>query len=206
MERNWLLAWLSIGFFCIGVYDLWKGKIYFIDGFIAAGICLIIFALSSRYFVSNTFALLAAAVLLPNELGQHGLYGWPALNYQYDWIVHVVVAFSATLAFTVFILDNRLLRDIRKAVLLSLLLTLTLGTVVEIQEYWGFRLFGFGDGYMGFESGDNSMNFGPWENSSLDLTNNLIGAFAAVGFTLAFRKSITGQRNKATSRQFKGTE
>ena len=54
------------------------------------------------------------------------------------------------------------------------------GAFIEISEYWGFRYIGFGESYLGFGAGDNSQNFGPWENSSLDTTLNFMGGFLAV--------------------------
>ncbi len=54
------------------------------------------------------------------------------------------------------------------------------GAAIEMTEFAGYSLFGFGWGAFAFGAGDNSTNFGPWGDSMTDLYANLVGI--ALGF------------------------
>lgn len=56
------------------------------------------------------------------------------------------------------------------------------GVLMEVSEYLGYRLFGFGEGYLRFGDGDNSANFGPWGDSMTDTISNILGIVS--GFTI----------------------
>jgi hypothetical protein len=118
------------------------------------------------------------------------LYGASQLAYHYDWFVHsfgtgfLAVAFSS-------ILYPHLKRAFNSKYLIFLMLLLCVlgfGALNEITEYIGFTVFGYGAGFMEFGAGDSSPFEGPWQNSSMDMVNNLIGGIIFIGLFMLNKK------------------
>ncbi len=167
----------GIVFYAVGgLFFLIKKTLIAVDNFVAALFCLIFLWLSKKYRISAFAAFLAGMSFLPHIIGTWGAYEWASLDYHYDMIVHVVSAFFATFAMMHFMEKI----PVKAKGLIALSITIMLGAIIEMSEYWSFLLFGFGSGYLGFGPGDNSQNFGPWENSSIDTTLNFAGALLAL--------------------------
>ena len=69
------------------------------------------------------------------------------------------------------------------------------GSFIEVSEYLGYRLFGFGEGYLRFGEGDNSTNFGPWGDSMTDSIANVLGIL--IGFVSYI---LINYRQRSTNR------
>jgi hypothetical protein len=174
-----LLVFIA-AFTFLGMLHLAKLKLTASDNLIAAALLAIVLAISKKYYIRPSAAFFMALVFVPNTLGYLYLYSSPIFDYHWDWIVHLVAAFSFTLAFTMFLMDNKLSKGFIRAAALALFTAITFGAVVEAAEYWGFIFIGFGEGYLGFGDGDTSQNFGPWENSSIDTTLNFAGGLLGI--------------------------
>lgn len=74
-----------------------------------------------------------------------------------------------------------------------------IGLVIEVAEFIGYSMFGFGGGAFMFGAGDNSYNFGPWGDSMTDSIANIAGIM--LGFVLyyvifSFRRNVFYARKK----------
>jgi uncharacterized membrane protein YjdF len=179
-----LLSYCTIYAF-IGLLSL--KELVAIDKFVAAFFCLIFYLVGRKYHIKNTTAFLAGLIFLPHIIGLYGWYSNAILNYHYDWFVHISTAFCATFTTADFILENYSKKTIRAASI-AFCIIITFGALIEATEYWGFRSVGLGEGYLGFGAGDDSPNYGPWENSSIDTTLNFLGGFLAFLIFTIFRK------------------
>ncbi|MCX6707926.1 MAG: hypothetical protein NT001_07405 [Candidatus Woesearchaeota archaeon] len=130
-----------------------------------------------------------------NYIGE--LYGAPQLAYHYDWFVHSFGTGCLAVA-----LSSMLYPYLKKAFsskylmfAILLLCVLGLGSLNEITEYIGFTIFGYGEGFMEFGAGDSSPFEGPWQNSCMDMTNNLMGGILFIGvFMLDKRYGLFGKK------------
>lgn len=183
--RYILWAFFS-AFVFLGILNLISLRMTAIDCFTAAFFIGLALLLSLRHNVSAANAFFIGLVLVPSTVGNMGGYGMPILGYNFDKIVHILTALLLTASVILFILNNSRNAKFIRIAGLAVVVTVASGTIVEISEYWGFRLIGLGEGYMGFGAGDNSKNFGPWEDSSLDMTFNVIGSLAGVLFSYIF--------------------
>lgn len=165
----------------LGAISLTKKELITVDKFIAAGFCIFFFFIAINFIVRPFIAFMAGLIFMPHILGIMGMYELASLNYHYDWLVHFSSAFVSVIAILGFLLDNtKYTRKFFYSSFIALAATMAFGAVLELSEYWGFIFIGFGEGYLGFGAGDDSNNYGPWENSSLDSTLNLIGSFAGI--------------------------
>ena len=175
-----IILWIYFtAFLVLGIHDLIILKLTAADNFTAV-IFLGLFLLASMKFkISPITAVFLGLVFFPNTIGHMGGYGVPLFDYQFDKIVHVFTAFFSTVAIILFMRNNSKIRFINIAGI-AFFVTITFGAAVEMSEYWAFIFIGFGEGYLGFGIGDNSKNFGPWEDSSLDTTFNFLGSLIGV--------------------------
>ena len=176
-----ILLLFFIVFLALGIYSLLKGELLAIDKFTTVAFLGVFLLINRKVQVNPIIAFLAGLIFVPHHIGSAGLYGLAALNYHYDWIVHIVAAFLSTIVIMYVILNN-FSKKFFVAAIIALSITVSIGAALESLEYWGFLFFGFGEGYLGFGAGDNSQNFGPWENSSLDSTLNIAASMLAILF------------------------
>ena len=188
-----LLAFIAY-FLSFGILFLIKKNSIAVDNLVAAFFCITFIFLNRRLKANPLVAFFAGLIFMPHAAGALGLYSSPLFNYHYDKFVHLTTAFLAVIVIMNAILNKKY--NLNKFFIVSAIafcIVITFGAFVEVIEYWGFRAFGFGEGYLGFGSGDNSKNFGPWEDSSLDNTFNiagsLIGIMAYAGYILIKRHS-----------------
>jgi hypothetical protein len=179
-SRNIFLAYF-IFYFILGIYYLINKRLVAVDAFIAAAFCLFFIYINKKYSLSTFTAFIAGFIFMPHIIGVFGLYGYAKIHYHYDWIAHFTSTLIATIAILNFLYSQKYFsKRLFSACLIALSVIVTFGAFMEMSEYWGFRFIGFGEGYLGFGQGDNSQNFGPWENSSLDTTFNFVGSLFAV--------------------------
>lgn len=93
---------------------------------------------------------------------------------HYDTLAHLIgmMLFSLSVFLTYRYVQERL-KVLHIGILFFALFGI--GACLEITEYSGYRLFGYGAGWLRFGEGDNSTNFGPWGDSMTDMLANLIG-------------------------------
>jgi hypothetical protein len=175
-SRNILLVYLII-FALAGTVFLLQRRLIAFDAFSAVAIYSIIIYINRRYCVSIPSAIMTGLIFVPHLLGVLGLYSYPIFNYHMDKVIHIFTTFFASYSIMDFVAARKYFAGrIGGAFFIAVAVTMAFGSCVEISEYWGFRFIGYGEGYLGFGAGDNSQNFGPWEDSSQDQTANLAGA------------------------------
>ncbi len=172
-------------FLSLSIWSLLRKELIAVDRLSIAFLCFLFILTERKHHVNPFIALLAGLIFVPHEIGVMGLYGNPFWNYNVDIIIHLVTAFLSTFVILSFMLQNFTKRFLFAA-LIAFTLTITIGSLLEAAEYWGFRTVGLGEGYLGFGEGDNSKNFGPWEDSSQDTTNNFLGSFFAILLSYLF--------------------
>jgi len=129
------------------------------------------------------FHILGLYQIIPyNEFYVGTLYGAPQLFHQYDLLVH-----SVGFGFLVFALCSFLYPYVKDTIrnkgalfILFLITALGFGAVNEIIEYTGFTIFGYGEGFFEFGTGDSTPESGPWNDAMQDLIANLFGASLSI--------------------------
>ena len=167
----------TVYFLSFGIFFLIKKRPIAVDNLVAAFFCIVFIFLNRRFKANPLIAFFAGFIFMPHMVGALGLYSSPLFNYHYDKFVHLTTAFLAVIVIMNVMLNKK--NNLNKFFTVSAIafcIVITFGAFVEVTEYWGFRAVGFGEGYLGFGSGDNSKNFGPWEDSSLDSTFNIVGS------------------------------
>ncbi|PIN86091.1 hypothetical protein COV19_06360 [Candidatus Woesearchaeota archaeon CG10_big_fil_rev_8_21_14_0_10_44_13] len=130
------------------------------------------------------FHILGLYKIIPyNQYYVGELYGAPQLYYHYDWIVHIMgVGFMAIALSSVLYPYLKRAFDSRFMTFLILILcTVGLGSLNEVVEFMGYGVYGYGEGFLEFGSGDSSPSQGPWTNSCTDMLNNTIGSVVFIG-------------------------
>ncbi|MBD3313303.1 hypothetical protein GF345_02575 [Candidatus Woesearchaeota archaeon] len=138
------------------------------------------------------FNIIGLYHIIPYEGYVGTLYGAPQLGYHYDWIVHSFGFGFFSLAFSslMFPYLRKSFRSYYIIFIVLLLCMLGFGAMNEINEYLGYSYLGIGEGFLEFGDGDTSPSEGPWENTSMDLVNNLIGGILFVGGFMLYKKYI----------------
>lgn len=178
LSKRILLAYLLF-FLILGIWSLFKKELTAIDRFSFAFLYFLFILIEKRYNISPLTAFLAGLIFVPHEIGLMGFYSSPIWNYNPDFIIHILTAFFSTYVILSFLLQNSSSKFFTSAII-AISIIITFGALIETLEYWGFITIGMGEGYLGFGDGDNSQNFGPWEDSSSDTTANFLGSFLAV--------------------------
>ena len=173
---HWLL-FISFLFFTLwGILTIYLKQTDFIfDRFFSAGLVLVIY-LFYRYVGLRLGAV--AIALFALFLHHLKLYGMFFFGIPFDRIMH----FTAGLAIAILVYDFLRKSNIPSwgVVLIAVFVAMGAGCVMEIIEFIGYSLGGFGEGLLFFGKGD----FGEFNNISWDLINNTLGAI--IGAMLAF--------------------
>lgn len=77
-------------------------------------------------------------------------------------------------------------KNVFTTALITILITMGLGTIIEHQEFIGYSIIGEGEGILGYGAGD----WGEWNNISWDLIYNTLGAIVAALLSLLSYKNI----------------
>ena len=171
-----------------------------IDLFAATGIIGLVFVLHLLAGFETIVPVFIGIGFMPHILGLYKiipynknyigtLYGWSFLNYHYDWIVHsfAILCFSIVVCSIFYPYLKKSLKSKFLMFVIFLFFVLGLGAFNEILEYIGFDVFGYGEGFLEFGSGDSSPYEGPWQNSSMDLISNLAGAIIGISSFLLIK-------------------
>lgn len=186
-------------FLGLAAINFFQNQLSYIDSLSVAALLILVMMLESKYKISPLVAFSFCMIFIPNVIGHFGGYSLASLNYHYDWLVHSIAPIFAVFSISAFLIDNKIVAKLISAVTVAVLIALSVGSIIEISEYWGFYFIGMGSGYLGFGTGDNSLNFGPWENSSVDMTLNLIGSLiGALVYWIYYSKIRRGQLTKLT--------
>ncbi|HLP80273.1 MAG TPA: hypothetical protein VK158_06555 [Acidobacteriota bacterium] len=180
-----IILWIYLlGFLAFACVDVFFSKLTALDNLTAVVLVLVALLVGRKYRITKAAAICIGLVFVPNLLGHLGGYSLNIFEYNYDKIVHLFTAFFTSISLFLFVRANSRKPRLYKIATLAFVMTIAFGALVEVAEYWGFVFIGFGDGYLGFGSGDSGKNFGPWEDSSVDTTCNvagsLVGVFAAL--------------------------
>lgn len=137
-------------------------------------------------------------ITLHNPYYVGSLYGAPQLSYHYDWIVHLFGTGFLALAFSSIVYPY-LIKAFKSRFTIFLIILaciVGMGSLNEIMEFVGFNIVGYGGGFLGLGSGDFSPLENPWQNSCMDMTNNLIGGIVFIGlFMLDKRYGLFGKKD-----------
>ncbi len=130
-----------------------------------------------------------------NEYYIGDLYGSALFYYNYDFFVHFMAYLCAGIALSSFLLPRLAVRRFFACFIIVMALVGT-GVMIEITEYTGFRYLGYGMGFMMYGEGDFTEDQGPWDNTILDMTCNLIGSIIGVSlfYFLYYRKKFHHKR------------
>lgn len=109
------------------------------------------------------------------------LYEMSFFGIRWDHYMHTVGGISIAL-----IADRMVLREkfsVPRRIVILLLLTLGIGAIHEMVEFFGYMYFGRGEGFLLFGAGDE----GEWRNAILDLCFDALGAII-VSIGVAWRQ------------------
>lgn len=188
-----LMFGFIVFFLSIAFYYMSKMDITAFDYFVAVGFMSLLFILGRKYYVSSLSAIMLGCIFITVVIGDFVPGVWPLFNGHWDWVMHGLSAMFLLIIVLEFMIKNHLSESGIAAFFVAFCIVIALGAVVELVEYWGFVNFGYGEGFLGFGHGDDAENFGPWENSSIDLTNNLVGSLVGVllyAIKLSIKKKI----------------
>lgn len=172
------------------------------DLFIAAFIISLVFLIHLIVGLPKIVPIFIGIGFIPHILGLYeifysfnsfngALYGSAFFGYHYDWIVHFFATFCYSVALGA--MSYEYLRKGLKSCFIVFIILLFfmsgLGALNESIEFVGYELFGYGKGFLEFGDGDASPNAGPWQNASMDMVNNIIGAAIGIGLFLLIKRS-----------------
>jgi len=204
MERARRVAWGWIAFFALfTVFQFLRGKRLF--DYVAYIIILAaLLALNKRFTLPVVTVWCVGLATLMHALGTiaftyqgvadvslyHDMFFWG----NYDLFTHCYGLALFSFGMLVWFYDHH--KPTPLLVTVSALALIGSGALIEMTEFAGYRLFGFGWGAFAFGAGDNSANFGPWGDSMTDLYANLVGI--AIGFLIwaLWRRSVSGKKRR----------
>lgn len=202
MKSRIAIIWIVL-YVLVGIYlYITRGELR-PDFFAAIAIFLmIIFVKIKKFELTAPAVLFLGLATMPHLIGIFPIetaegvftvYGSGFLEGNYDMLAHFIGCFFLALS-----LLNLFYHNYPKAsklgILLIFLAVLGIGSMLEMSEYIGYKVWGFGEGVFQFGEGDNSDAFGPWGDSSTDMIANLDGtavAFIAYHLIRRLRKVQT---------------
>ena len=133
---------------------------------------------------------------IPHALGFMGFYGSTPIGLQWDHLTHLMPIFAFTLLFFNYLnqwMDRKLFTFKTLFLIFVVLMAASgVGVVLELIEFSGFMVYGFGEGALAFGTGDagpgqlvtsveeiEAYGVG-WFNTMYDLVWNSIGAISAI--------------------------
>lgn len=131
-----------------------------------AGIAVFVRFFTTTHQDNWSYGVFLFALMLHNV----GLYENTFFGLGFDRYMHFVGGLAAALVADRLFANERWGRVQR--FLLIVLVPLGCGAAAEIVEWFGYATFGAGDGFLLYGAGD----IGEWQNASLDMFSNLVGA------------------------------
>ncbi|MBW3001979.1 hypothetical protein KY338_02335 [Candidatus Woesearchaeota archaeon] len=133
---------------------------------------------------------------IPHALGFMGFYGSTPIGISWDHLTHILPIFAFGLLFFNFLyqwMDRKFFTQKTIFLILVVLMAASgIGVIIELVEFSGFMVYGFGEGALAFGTGDacpgqlvtsveeiEAYGVG-WFNTMYDLVWNSMGALAAV--------------------------
>ncbi|HLC65002.1 MAG TPA: hypothetical protein VJI46_02640 [Candidatus Nanoarchaeia archaeon] len=139
----------------------------------------------------NVFIMILTNIFfILHSLGFVDFYALSPLGIPYDKILHFFGPMILSLIIYRTLGDNRIPRW-----LLTLLIVLGVGGLIEIVEYLGFAFLGEGEGLFFFGVGDGGKLINSWENAITDLMANVLGSVAGVCILALMNKFKTTKEN-----------
>ncbi|MGM5487624.1 MAG: hypothetical protein ACQESG_01615 [Nanobdellota archaeon] len=174
-ERAVLAGWV-VFYLAISLYYFFTGinTLHLAIGLGAVFLFLYILLRDIRVPVSVVWCV--AISIFFNTIGSFPLNGMILYELpDYDLFAHLM----GFLFFTTGM--NILYKPRQRNILIAILALIGVGAAIELSEYGGFRILGYGSGWLRFGAGDNSTNFGPWQDSMEDMLANLVGILLGMG-------------------------
>jgi len=193
--RQKIIAWSFIAFYSLfTLYQFLFNDIKLFDYVIYICLLVVLLFFIKKVTIPSTAVLLFGLAPIFHTVGtipfllngqETSFYTDSFLGGNYDLLTHFMGFLMIALAVLQIYYAN-VAKKISSVVLFLLFFALIgVGTCIELAEFTGYRLFGFGLGAFQFGDGDNSMNFGPWGDSMTDTYANVLGIIVA--FILFFR-------------------
>lgn len=159
------------------------------DKFVAMGMLLVALLWYKSFNLSIPTAIFGAFALVLHHLK---LYGNVYLNIPFDRWMHVIATMAiALIIFEYFKAHNKKnILSLFAICMISLMVALGAGSIIEIIEFMGYSFLGEGEGLLRYGVGD----FGEWNNACWDLMSNTLGAF--IGVTLMWLCEVLGIKFK----------
>ena len=181
------VAWIWIAFYIIVALLVFRSDERFADLITYVSIFIFILIVERVIKIPPASVWLFGAGTLPHIVGvfpfeiDGKIVSFYYLYANYDALCHFVGFCFFCIGFLILYYSNRT-NPSKFDIALVLFALVGAGALIEVSEYIGYRLFGFGEGYLRFGDGDNSANFGPWGDSMTDTISNILGIVS--GFTI----------------------
>lgn len=136
------------------------------DRFYSIIVILITLYLHKKINITKPAITLGAIILLAHNLGLYG----NTFILPFDYIIHLASGIFLALVFYPYFKSTH--KRKLTIITLTILISIGIGSLLEIIEFIGFSFLGEGEGILLYGKGD----WGEWNNVSWDLINNTIGA------------------------------
>lgn len=193
-KKSYILIIFLVVICIIGFFKYSTGFIK--DVIFSIFLIIVLFLLYTKIRLTPLSYSLVCFSLIVHNLGTFGFYANPPLfNIPYDYITHILGIFSATIIIANF-LSFSLIKSKKfkfndfTVLIVVFLAALGIGALVETMEFAGYLVWGQGEGFFQFGSGDyteiNNIDFltqivgGGYFDTMEDLICNIVGALSAV--------------------------
>jgi hypothetical protein len=175
---------------------VWQNTAFVPEMIIFIAVILFLYLTYEKWNLTLPIYTMVILGFLPHSLGFMGFYFSSPLPIAWDHFTHFVPCFAFALFFFQFLsqyMDKKLLTT--KSIFLIFIVILAasgIGIVIELFEFSGFLIYGFGDGALAFGAGDACPGQlvstieeidaygGGWFNTMYDLIWNSIGVLFGV--------------------------
>lgn len=117
--------------------------------------------------------------LLLHNLGVFGFYNTTFFSVDYDHYVHFWNGLTLAIILSIYLAFQIPKLKLSTLLFLTFFVVLGLSALHELAEFGAYRLFGYGEGFFLLGPGDIGAS-GTYENTMLDVFNNLLGAVAGL--------------------------
>ncbi|MBW3019940.1 hypothetical protein KY334_01475 [Candidatus Woesearchaeota archaeon] len=200
-EKNIIYGIFLVIYLFLIYYNHINDSKWLIDNVLSIALITFIFLISGWLKLDKYTFVLFNLALLTHNLGTFDFYSWSYSFIEYDMIVHFFNSLvGGIILFNFVVLKLHLNKKETPAhklisehklimIILVIALVTTLGTMVELLEFFGFSFLGTGDGILFYGSGDGI--FQNYSDTMVDVLVNLIGAiFGVIIYYLKSYKKI----------------
>ncbi len=185
-EKNLYLLFVIIFVLLIFYSNFIRVYYYILDLSISILIISFLFLFYKKFKLDKSIFVLIFIALLLHNFGLFGFYNNSPIYFSYDKLTHFFGGFALNFMFLNYLKAyfNKSKQDNIILAIFSILITLGVGSIIEIIEYLGYIILGQGEGFFYFggtgDLGINQDSFSPWINSSFDMIFNLIGSLFGI--------------------------